>query len=71
MKLNDKVYDALKWVALCLLPGATALWLTLASIWGLPYGEEIGRTIAGVDTFLGALLGISSARYNKEVTKNV
>ena len=69
--MSNKMYDILKWVALCLLPGAAALWLALASIWGLPYGEQIGCTIAAVETFLGVLLGISSARYNKEVTDNV
>lgn len=73
MKLNDKTYNVLKWVALYLLPGATTLWLTLASIWGLPYGEEIGGTIAALDTFLGVLLGISTAQYNKtkDVTEDV
>ena len=65
MKLTNKTYDVLKWIAQYLLPGAATLWLTLASIWGLPYGEEIGSTIVGVDTFLGVLLGISSAQYKK------
>lgn len=66
MKFSNKTYDFLKWVAMYLLPGATALWLALAGIWGLPYGEEIGGTLAAVDTFLGVLLGISTAQYNKD-----
>lgn len=33
---------------------------------GLPYGEEIVGTITAVDTFLGVLLGISTANYNKQ-----
>ncbi len=37
----------------------------LAGIWGLPYGEQVVGTITAVDTFLGVLLGISSAQYNK------
>lgn len=68
MKLNDNTYKVLKWVALYLLPGITTLWLTLASIWNLPYGEQIGGTIAAIDTLVGGLLGISTAQYNK--TKN-
>lgn len=66
MKLSNKAYDILKWVALCLLPGAATFWLALAGIWGLPYGEEIGTTIVAVNTFLGALLGISSVQHNKQ-----
>ena len=67
MNISNKKYDTLKWIAQYLLPAAGALWLALASIWGLPYGEEIGGTIAAVDTFLGVLLGISSAQYKKTV----
>ena len=69
MKLTDKTYNILKWVAQYLLPGVATLWLALAGIWGLPYGEEIGGTIVAVDTFLGVMLGISSAQYNKTLTK--
>ena len=31
-----------------------------------PYGEQVVGTITAVDTFLGVLLGISTAQYNKE-----
>ena len=65
MKMNDKVYDALKWVAQYLLPAAGTLYFALAATWGLPYGEQVVGTITAVDTFLGVLLGISTAQYNK------
>lgn len=65
MKMNDKTYDVLKWVALCLLPGLGTLYFALASIWGLPYGEQIVGTITAIDTFIGVLLGISTTQYNK------
>ena len=65
--LNSKVYDVLKWIALVALPATTALWLTLANIWGFPYAEAIGATLAAVTTFLGALLGISSLQYAKKL----
>lgn len=67
MKLSNKTYDILKWVAQYLLPALATLFLTLAGIWGLPHGEEIGGTIVALDTFLGVLLGISSAQYKKDV----
>ena len=65
--MNNKVYDVLKWVALVGLPALTALWLTLANIWGFPYAEAIGATMAAVTTFLGAILGISSLSYQKKI----
>lgn len=65
MKLNDKTYDTLKWIAMYLFPAAGTLYFALAGIWGLPYGEQIVGTITAVDTFLGVILGISTAQYNK------
>ena len=64
MKISNKLYDALKWVAMYLLPALGTLYFALSSIWGLPYGEQVVGTITAIDTFLGVLLGISSAKYN-------
>ena len=64
--LSNKTYDVLKWVAQIVLPALGALYFGLSRIWGLPFGEEIVGTITVIDTFLGALLGISTAQYNKE-----
>lgn len=66
MKLSNRTYDALKWVAQYLLPALGTLYFALAGIWGLPYGEQIVGTIVAVDTFLGVVLGLSSIGYNKE-----
>ena len=66
MKLSNKAYDILKWIAMIFLPAVSALYFGLSQIWGFPYGEEIVGTLALIDTFLGALLGISSANYWKE-----
>lgn len=65
MKLNDKTYNILKWVSLVVLPTLGTLYTALAVIWGFPYGEEIAGTVLAVETALGALLGISTANYNK------
>lgn len=67
--MSDKVYKIMKWIAMYLLPAAGTLYFALAGIWGLPYGEEIVGTITAIDTFLGVLLGISTAQYNKRVNK--
>lgn len=63
--MSDKTYDVLKWIAQILVPAISALYFGLAGIWGFPYGEEIVGTLAVIDTFLGVILGISTAQYNK------
>lgn len=65
MKMSNKMYDYLKWIAQILLPAAGTLYFALSKIWGFPYATEVVGTIAAVDTFLGALLGISSSAYSK------
>jgi len=64
--MSNKVYDILKWIAQILLPAVATLYFALASIWGLPYAEQIVGTITAIDAFLGALLGISTIQYNKK-----
>ena len=66
MKLSNKVYDILKYIAQYVLPAIVTLYFALASIWGMPYGEQIVGTITAVDAFLGVILGISTANYKKE-----
>ena len=71
MKMSNEMYDALKWIAMILLPAIGALYFTLAGIWGLPYAEQIVGTITGIDTFLGVILGISTSKYNKSYMRNI
>ena len=66
LSISNKTYDFLKWIALIVLPALAIFWVAIASTWGLPYIQEIQTTIIAIDTFLGAILGISSNRYNKE-----
>ena len=70
MKLSNKWYDALKWIAQILLPALGTLYFALAGIWGFPYAEQIIGTITAVDTFLGVLLGISTMQYRKELSND-
>ena len=66
MKMSNKVYDILKFIAQIVLPAVGTLYFALAKIWGVPYAAEIVGTISAVDAFLGAILGISTMQYNKE-----
>lgn len=65
--MPDKVYKILKYIAMYVLPALGTLYFALATIWGLPYGEQIVGTITAIDAFLGAVLGISTAAYNKAI----
>ena len=65
--MSNKTYDVLKFIAQIVMPAIGALYFGLAGIWGFPYAEQIVGTITVVDTFLGAILGISTASYKKKV----
>ena len=64
--MSNKTYDILKWIAQYLLPACATLYFALSGIWGLPYGEEVVGTLAALTAFLGVILGISTAQYNKK-----
>ena len=66
MILPDRVYDALKWITMILLPALATAYVGLAAIWHFPYADEVAKTTAVLCTLLGALLGISTAQYNKK-----
>jgi len=65
MRMDNNTYNILKWIAQLGLPAVGALYFALSSIWGLPYGEQIVGTITAIDAFLGIVLGVSTAAYNK------
>jgi len=67
-KISNKLYDILKFIAQIVLPALGTFYFAIASIWGLPYAEQIVGTITAVDALLGALLGISTMQYKKENT---
>lgn len=70
MKLSNKQYDTIKWIAVVAIPAAATLILTVGKIWGLPYYDNIAATFTACGLFIAALLGVSSAAYYKAVNKN-
>ena len=66
MILNNKIYDALKWIVMVVIPALTTAYVGLSGMWGWPYATEVAKTSAVICTLLGALLGISTAQYNKQ-----
>lgn len=66
MKINDKLYDVLKWVVMIVLPALSTAYVGLAAVWGWPLADEVAKSCSVICVLLGALLGISTAEYNKQ-----
>ena len=63
MRMSNKVYDILKWVALVALDAVGLFYQTISTIWGVPYGDQVLATCVAVSVCLGTLLQISSSKY--------
>ena len=66
MKIPSPVYDVLKWIVMIVLPALSTAYVGLAAIWQWPMADEVAKTCSVVCVLLGALLGISTAEYNKQ-----
>ena len=63
LRMSNKTYDTLKYIAQIVLPALGTLYFAIAEIWGLPYAKQIVGTITAIDTFMGVVLRISSNQY--------
>jgi hypothetical protein len=63
MKMSNKIYDVLKWVALVALDAIGLFYQTISAIWNLPYGDQVLATCVAISVCLGTLLQISSSKY--------
>lgn len=69
MKLDGKTYRIIKWLVAIVIPACTTAYVGLAAVWNFPYAEEVAKTSAIICTLLGAIMGISTAEYYKEIDK--
>jgi hypothetical protein len=65
MKLSDPVYTALKWLVLVCIPALTTAYVGLDAVFGWGYADTVAKVSAIVCTLIGALIGISTAEYNR------
>ena len=68
MKFSDSLYSILKWGCLIFLPALIAFLTAVLPIWGVDGGVvnvTVG-TLAAVQAFIGALIGVSTVAYNAE-----
>ena len=64
--MSDKTYDTIKMIALICTP-LVAFLAALATIWRVPYAEQITASLTALDTLLGALVVVLAREYNKKV----
>ena len=67
MKIKNRTYDIIKFIALLIAPICTFI-AALVEIWGIPYGPQIVATIAALDTLLGAVVIILKNIYEKSLS---
>jgi len=68
MKMTNRVYNVLKWIAQVVLPALTTLYGVIGTTLNVPYTQEVITIAIAVDTCLGTILGISNFNYNKGLT---
>ena len=68
MKLNDKVYDILKWLGLAFFPALAILLSTVLPAWGVSAEliKALTITCNGIGVFIAALIGVSQVTLAKE-----
>lgn len=65
--MSDTVYDRLKFLALVLLPALGTLYFTVGGLFDLGYTEQVLGSIVALETFLGAVLGLSNSAHKAEI----
>lgn len=68
MKINDKIYDILKWVAMIALPALSVCVTSIMSAVGVDPSavSATGTIITALAVFLGTLIGVSTISYYKK-----
>lgn len=69
--LSNRTYDVIKWIAIVVIPALGEAYVRLATVWNLPYGQQINETALVITFLLGALIGISTVQYNKNVNADI
>lgn len=69
--MTNKTYDALKYVALIIIPALATFVSAVGIVWGVPHTNDVTMTITAFGVFLGATLGVSSKNYEPETHGNL
>ncbi len=66
MKLSNGLYDKLKWLVLVCIPAVTTFYTVIDEVFGWGYADIVAKLSAALCLCIGALIGVSTAQYNKE-----
>lgn len=66
MKIPNKIYDVLKWIVLVVIPALTTFYVVLDNIFNWGNAETVATISAAACACIGAIIGVSTAQYNKE-----
>ena len=68
--MNNTLYDILRKMQ-TILPAIGTLYYGLADIWNLPCAEQVVGSITVIVTFLGVLIEVCKASYDKASTTSI
>ena len=68
--MSNKAYDIINKIQR-FLPALGAFYLVLVEVWGLPYGNEINKTVVALATLIAVFLEIMTAKWNENNTIEV
>ena len=63
LSMTNKTYDILSKIQRW-LPALAVFYLALCQIWGLPYGDEVNKTVLAISALMAATLEISTSTYH-------
>ena len=68
MRISDKVYNILKWIALICIPAVVTFLSVVLGVLDVDAHtiNVITTILTAVATLIGTLIGVSTAAYNKE-----
>lgn len=61
--LSNQMYDALRFLAVIMLPALGSAYFALAGLWSLPKPDEVVGTIVIIDTLLGVVVRTARRSY--------
>lgn len=66
MKLNDKVYEVLKWIALICIPAVSVFIQTAGEALGIANVDTVVLVLNAAGVLIGTLIGASTYQYRQE-----
>ena len=66
MKLNDKVYEVLKWIALICIPAVSVFIQTTGEAIGIANVDTVVLVLNAAGVLIGTLIGASTYQYRQE-----